>query len=412
MSSRLKACSPAWAWSVLGLLLCLAIPAFAVESVNLIVGEEMNFLGVKEISIENPQVLTGGASRDGHGVTIRGLRAGNSKILLRSSDGSKTLDVTVAQRDPNTLKQELDVILRNYPEVQLRVAGSQVVIEGSVKTQQELTQIQELSRRYAGMVNVLVTIGPSGVRRNVMVRLDLHYVQVRRRLLRKMGLSYPPTINGGNIANFFLNSPGAAMTPVTQYSLISDLLPNLDLNEANGFVKVLRTDTLITENGSRATYKDGSEIRVRLSSALGAGALQEVFFGSSLSVTPRLTASNDAVSLDILADLSQRDSAGQQDGIPGRLIDTVQTTVHVPIGQSVMLSGVQSRSMGRNTTGIPWLNRIPILGYLFGSEQKDAEAVYGVIYITPTLVEQSGPQMQQYIEKALKYYESPGSLPR
>jgi len=281
-----------------------------------------------------------------------------------------------------------------------------------LKTQQELTQIQELSRRYAGMVNVLVTIGPSGVRRNVMVRLDLHYVQVRRRLLRKMGLSYPPTINGGNIANFFLNSPGAAMTPVTQYSLISDLLPNLDLNEANGFVKVLRTDTLITENGSRATYKDGSEIRVRLSSALGAGALQEVFFGSSLSVTPRLTASNDAVSLDILADLSQRDSAGQQDGIPGRLIDTVQTTVHVPIGQSVMLSGVQSRSMGRNTTGIPWLNRIPILGYLFGSEQKDAEAVYGVIYITPTLVEQSGPQMQQYIEKALKYYESPGSLPR
>lgn len=401
-----------WAWSIMGLLLSLVIPAFAVESVNLIVGEEMNFAAVKEISIENPQVLSGGASRDGHGVTIRGLRAGNSKILLRSSDGSKTLDVTVAQRDPNTLKQELDVILRNYPEVQLRVAGSQVVIEGSVKTQQELAQIQELSRRYSGMVNVLVTIGPSGIRRNVMVRLDLHYVQVRSRVLRRMGLSYPPAINGGNIANFFLNSPGAAMTPVTQYSLISDLLPNLDLNEANGFVKVLRTDTLITENGSRATYKDGSEIRVRLNSALGAGALQEVFFGSSLSVTPRLTASNDAVSLDIFADLSQRDSAGQQDGIPGRLIDTVQTTVHVPIGQSVMLSGVQSRSMGRNTTGIPWLNRIPILGYLFGSEQKDAESVYGVIYITPTLVEQSGPQMQQYIDKALKYYENPRSLPR
>lgn len=401
-----------WAWSIMGLLLSLVIPAFAVESVNLIVGEEMNFAAVKEISIENPQVLSGGASRDGHGVTIRGLRAGNSKILLRSSDGSKTLDVTVAQRDPNMLKQELDVILRNYPEVQQRVAGSQVVIEGSVKTQQELAQIQELSRRYSGMVNVLVTIGPSGIRRNVMVRLDLHYVQVRSRVLRKMGLSYPPAINGGNIANFFLNSPGAAMTPVTQYSLISDLLPNLDLNEANGFVKVLRTDTLITENGSRATYKDGSEIRVRLNSALGAGALQEVFFGSSLSVTPRLTASNDAVSLDIFADLSQRDSAGQQDGIPGRLIDTVQTTVHVPIGQSVMLSGVQSRSMGRNTTGIPWLNRIPILGYLFGSEQKDAESVYGVIYITPTLVEQSGPQMQQYIDKALKYYENPRSLPR
>jgi pilus assembly protein CpaC len=333
-------------------------------------------------------------------------------VILATAEGNKTLDITVSARDPNALKAELDGILQNYPDVQLRVVLSQVVIEGSVKTEAELMQIREIAKRYAGLVSVLVAVGPSGVRRNVMVRLDVHYVQVRRRLLRKFGLSYPPTINGGNIANFFLNSPGAPLMPVTQYSLITDLLPNLDLNEANGFVKVMRTDTLVTENGSKATYKDGTEIRVRLTSALGTGGLQEVFFGSSLSITPRLTASNDAVSLDILADLSQRDSAAQQDGIPGRLIDIIQTTVHVPIGQSVMLAGVNSREIGRSTSGIPWLSRIPILGYLFGSETKDAESVYGVVYITPTLVEQTQPQMQQYIEKALKYYESPGSLPR
>lgn len=399
---------------VLGLILLpgRAGWAAAVENSNLTVGEEMTVAGVKSLAIENQQVLTGGVSKDGRGVTLRGLRPGNSKVILTTVEGNRTLDITVLARDPNALKAELDVILQNYPDVQLRVVNAQVVIEGSVKTEGELLQIRDIAKRYVGLVSVLVSVGPSGVRRNVMVRLDVHYVQVRRRLLRKFGLSYPPTINGGNIANFFLNSAGAPMMPVTQYSLIADLLPNLDLNEANGFVKVMRTDTLVTENGSRATYKDGAEIRIRLTSQLGTGGLQEVFFGSSLNITPRLTASNDAVSLDIMADLSQLDAVSTQDGIPGRLVDTIQTTVHVPIGQSVMLAGVNAQGMGRTTSGIPWLSRIPILGYLFGSENKNAESVYGVVYITPTLVEQTGPQMQQFIEKALRYFENPGSLPR
>lgn len=400
------------------ILLCLlcCVRAMAatptVESMALSVGEEMTVPGVKELAIENQQVLSGGPSRDGKGVTLRGLKPGNSKVILRLGEASRTLDITVSARDPNSLKQELDVLFKNYPDIQLRVANSQVVIEGSVKTEAELQQTREIAKRYAGMVSLLVTVGPSGVRRNLMVRLDLHYVQVRRRLMRKLGLNYPPSINGGSIANFFLNSAGAPMMPVTQYSLIQDLLPSLDMNEANGYVKVQRVDTIITENGSRATYRDGTETRVKLASALGTGSLQEIFFGSSLTITPRLSASNDAVSLDISADLSQRDNAGQLDGVPGRLVDSVQTSVHVPIGQSVMLAGVRSNSVGHTTSGIPWLNRIPIIGYLFGSESKDAEGVYGVIYITPSLIEQSTPQMQQFIDQALKYYQSPGSVPR
>lgn len=388
-----------------------SLAAAPAEPRNIAVGDELTYPAVTEVRIENQQVIGGEPTRDGRGVVLRALKPGSSKVLVRTSEGARTLDITVSERDPAILKRELDALLKNYPDVEIRVSNADVVLEGSVKSEAELHQIEEIAKRYAN-VRVLVSIGPSGAHRNKMVRLDIHYVQIRRRLFRKLGLNFPPSIHGGNVANFFLKSPGGGMEGVTQYSLINDLLPSLDMNEVNGFVKVQRTDTLLTENGSRATYRDGTEIRVRLGSALGTGSLEEVFFGSSLTITPHLSASSDAVSLEIAADLSHRDDAGQQDGIPGRLVDSIQTSVYVPIGQSLMIAGVQSQSMGRNTSGIPWLNRIPILGYLFGSEQKDAEGVYGVIYITPTLVEQSRPQLQKYIDKALKYFDDPGSVPR
>lgn len=399
------------ALAALLVLLPRPLRAAPAEPRNITVGEELSFPAVTEVRIENQQIIGGQATRDGRGVVLRALKAGNSKVLIRTAEGLKTLDITVSERDPAILKRELDALLKNYPDVEIRVSNADVVLEGSVKTEAELHQIEEIASRYSS-VRVLVSVGPAGVHRNKMIRLDIHYVQIRRRLFRKLGLNFPPSINGGNVANFFLKSPGIEAAGLTQYSLIGELLPSLDMNEANGFVKVQRTDTILTENGMRATYRDGTEIRVRLNSALGTGSLEEVFFGSSLTITPHLAASSDAVSLDIAADLSQRDDAGQQDGVPGRLIDSIQTSVYVPIGQSLMIAGVQSHSMGRNTTGIPWLNRIPILGYLFGSEQKDAEGVYGVIYITPTLVEQSRPQLQRFIDKALKYFDEPGSVPR
>jgi pilus assembly protein CpaC len=234
---------------------------------------------------------------------------------------------------------------------------------------------------------------------------------VRRRLQRNLGLRYPPQINGGQVANFVVNTLTLGPDMTAQAGLINNLMPSLDINESNGFIKIMRVDTVITENGAKATYRSGSELPIRLVGALGAGTLERMFFGSELTVVPRLSIGNEAVSLELTANITAKDTA-TQDGIPGRTLDFVNTSVHIPMGQSVMLAGLDLRTVGRSTTGLPWLNRIPVFGYLFGSEAKDAESAYGVIYITPTLVQDGPTQFKPYIDKALRYFESPGALPR
>lgn len=402
-------------------------PALAkMEEISLSVGEETTIDNVQQYGVENPSILSATASRDGKSLILRGLRSGSTKIVVRGEGKTtdRTLDVSVAARDPKLLQQELDGLLRNYPEVSLRTNRNLVVMEGSVKTERELVQLKEIEKRYDGQVQNLVTIGASGPRRNAMIRLDLHYVQVRRRLQRNLGIKYPPNIQGSTVLTFALDpthqltSMAAGMTsgmtgsamPVQQQSIL-DLMPSLDLNEANGFVKIMRTDTLVVRNGEKATYRNGVESIFKLQGTLGAGTLERVFYGAALAVTPRLSASNDGVSLELVADLSQRDSQNS-DGIPGRIIDYLETNLHIPLGQSMMLAGLESQAAARTTTGIPWLNRIPVLGYLFGSEGKDAESAYGVVYITPTLVQEGNPGLQGRIDTALRYFEKPGLLKR
>lgn len=395
---------------------------FATEesSVNLSVGEQYSLSDVRGVSVERPDIVRAEMGKDPGTLILRGLRGGRSKVMYQAGSNKETklLDVTVASRSAAVIKQEVEPLLRNFNDITLRVQGNLVILEGSVGTEKEMQQVREIERRYDGQVSNLVTVGVSGQRRNMMVRLDLHYVQVRRRLQRNLGMQYPKKIDLGKILNFTLDKliPTSAVTgassPITQQSLISDLLPSLDLNESSGYVKVLRTDTIITENGVKALYKDGAEAVIRLTGALGAGTIERVFYGAELALIPRLTASNEAVSLEISADLSQRDSAASIDGIPGRLLDHIQTNVYIPMGQSVMLAGVDLKTTGRTTSGIPWLNRIPILGYLFGSEGKDAESAYGVLYITPTLIQNANAASKAQIDAALQYFENPSSLAR
>lgn len=391
-----------------------------IEERTLIVGEEQHIAvpGLSSYAVENEKIITALPGRDSRSLILRAVRPGQSKIRIETrNEPSRIIEVTVTQRDPQAILRELNGMLRGYPDIQLRANGPTVLMEGSVRSEQELVNVKDIEKKFEGLVNNLVSIGPSGGRTNVMIRLDLHYVQVRRRLSRQFGVRYPQSITGaplagGPVANLFLTPLEAAEKITLQSEIINSLMPSLDLNEANGFIRIMRTDSIVTGNGAKAQYRDGLETYVRLVGTIGGGQLQTIFYGSELTVTPRLSASNDAVSIDLVAELSQRDPAGSQDGIPGRLIDRVETSVYVPIGQSIMLSGIDSKGTARNTTGIPWLNRIPVLGYLFGSESKDAESAYGVVYITPSLQNETNERSKRQIEQALQYFEKPSALPR
>jgi general secretion pathway protein D len=54
--------------------------------------------------------------------------------------------------------------------------------------------------------------------------------------------------------------------------------------------------------------------------------------------------------------------------------------------QTLVLGGLIQNKRTRIRVGIPWLSRIPILGYLFGSVQNTIEKTELLLLITPRTV--------------------------
>jgi pilus assembly protein CpaC len=388
-----------------------------IEEFTMVVGEELAFQGMQEFAIENQQILSASIQRDGKGVLVKALRPGTTKVLFRLDGGAtgvqktRMVEIVVGIRDPRTVVSELEVLLRPYPEIKLRANRMQIIAEGQVKNDQELRAVRDIFRRYEGQVTDLLTTMQAPVARAVMIRLDIHFVSVRRRFTHRLGVRYPASVSGGQMMGLAGEVMTLGLDTLTQSSVLPNLLPTLDFSEANGYIRIKRIDTLVTENGTKAVYREGSELPIRLNAAIGAGTLEKMFFGAELTVTPHLSAGNDSVALEVVADISQKDNAVTQDGIPGRTLSQVRTSVQVPLGQSMMLAGIDFQSAGQTRTGLPWLSRIPILGYLFGSNSKDAEGAYSVVYITPTLVEKSSALAQQQIDRALRAFENPSEVP-
>jgi MSHA type pilus biogenesis protein MshL len=103
----------------------------------------------------------------------------------------------------------------------------------------------------------------------------------------------------------------------------------------------------------------------------------------TLNVNPRLSVhSDDAI------DPSVNPSTGESLGNTIPIIQTreLNTTMKVQSGGTLVIGGLMKEDTSSNDRGVPFLNRIPILGYFFKSTNRSTKVVETVIFIKATIV--------------------------
>ena len=63
------------------------------------------------------------------------------------------------------------------------------------------------------------------------------------------------------------------------------------------------------------------------------------------------------------------------------------TVVHLKLGQSIILSGINTKSQTHSTSGLPLLSDIPVLGLLFGGQREEAADLEGAVFLIPSVIE-------------------------
>lgn len=234
------------------------------------------------------------------------------------------------------------------------------------------------------------------------IRLDFYFVELSQTYGHQLGVGWPGSVGGGAFsANFDVLAGGFQSATAV---VANQVLPRLDLAQSEGWAKVMRRAAVITANGTEATFAGGGEVNVAVTGGFG-GSLTQVRYGSVIGVLPRFDSETGRIELRVHADVSDL-TPDNGTGVPGRTTSTLDTVVNLELSQSIVLAGLSSQGASENTSGLPWLSQIPILGALFGSHRASARDTETLIFIVPTVVESVDARDRETMERALQLYEA------
>jgi Flp pilus assembly secretin CpaC len=180
-------------------------------------------------------------------------------------------------------------------------------------------------------------------------------------------------------------------------SNINPLRVSLSALLQNGSLRVLSKPNLTAVEGATAQITIGGVRPVPQVTATGAagGSSQTniVFrrFGIILSMRPTVT-DDDTIILQIRADVTNLDPtiavtiAGAV--IPGESVRSVDTTVTLREGDTLVLGGLITNEHRKQTTKVPILGDIPIIGSLFRSKNFENNETELAIFLTPRMLRQ------------------------
>lgn len=255
-------------------------------------------------------------------------------------------------------------------------------------------------------------------RRDEQVQIEARIVDASKSFSRSLGIRWGLSGQKGNVqfggttsvgtnadTTNVLNVNLGATNPTSGLGLIIgqiagilDIESQLTAAEEKGDINILSRPSVTTVNNAPAKIRSGTKIYVKSTSSIsigaapgvasgaGTSALQEIDTGVELTVTPQISL-DGFIKLKIEATESAADFSRTVDGIPAVLDNTATTTVLVKDGETAVIGGLFRVKTTKEKKGVPGLQGIPVMGYLFQSRTRTKEDSELMIFITPKIIQ-------------------------
>jgi general secretion pathway protein D len=169
----------------------------------------------------------------------------------------------------------------------------------------------------------------------------------------------------------------------------------LNLLDTYGNTRVVSNPHLAALDNQKATIKSGDRIPINQQTFVGGttGTVNNavtttasyIDTGVLLQVIPHINAGG-LVTLEVQAEVSIPGTPAVAGDAPPIATRSVQSIVQVPGGRTLIMGGLIISNKGNTTNGLPLLDRIPILGGLFGKQNVQDNRTELIMFITPRVV--------------------------
>jgi general secretion pathway protein D len=206
------------------------------------------------------------------------------------------------------------------------------------------------------------------------------------------------TLNSGILDSFkdFFGSAGGF-----SYAFIAnggDVKVLLKMLASEDLVNVISSPSLMVLNNQQAKINVGDQVPVltgtitsNINATSAASTVQQQQSGVTLQIRPRVN-SGGLVSMEILQSISTPKPTliGSDQKTFSFSNREIQSTVAVPNGETLALGGLIEDKRTETQSGIPYINKLPMIGWMFGSTDIKPERTELVVLITPRVVEKKG----------------------
>ncbi|MCX5722333.1 MAG: type IV pilus secretin PilQ [Nitrospirae bacterium] len=287
--------------------------------------------------------------------------------LMQVSQGSNALIVRDTESKMSVMKQLVDGLDLEVPQVQ---------IEARI-VQADTNYSRSLGVQW-GMQNVNPLGAPQGVA-NFRTGTDGTF--------------------GHQTSNYLVNLPaavaGLASTPGVGFTFgrtdgggaLLDV--RLSAGEMLGLSKVIAAPKVTTLDKREAKISQGESIPFQTTSLQGT---QTTFVDANLelNVTPQITSRDPKeVGKQIMLKVrATRNAVGSRSNPAGPSIDRREANTQVIIrdGETMVIGGVFIDTQSNSSGGIPYLSRVPVLGWLFKNKTESVAKQELLIFLTPSIV--------------------------
>ena len=124
----------------------------------------------------------------------------------------------------------------------------------------------------------------------------------------------------------------------------------------------------------------------------------EMPIGTKLEITPVINIENNEITLNIKPELIVRgtdvsdpsinpvNGTSLGNKVPTSKIRTLNTTAKIQNGNVLVIGGLMTENASNSDSGIPFISRIPVIGWLFKNVSRKNEVIETVIFIKATVV--------------------------
>lgn len=329
-------------------------------------------------------------------ILINGKTLGTTSLFLWDNSGNIKLYSVEVTADAPGLQRYLSSVLAGET-IDVIASGNVVTLSGQVRDASVASRAVEIAKGSgATIVDNLTT--PEAVQ----VLLRVRFAEVNKSAIKEFR-SQLATLNphrlddSGDWSGFGNTDP--------QTGTFSDGVVDLGLFNANasievlirflsskGLLKSLAEPNLIALPGREASFLAGGEFPYpAVQGGGGNNAVSIVFkeFGIRLKFTPTITRGG-SIRLKVAPEVSALDFSNPLVfggfTIPSLLTRRAETEVEMKNGQYLAIAGLVDNTMTDNSTKIPLLGDIPILGQFFRSKDARQRRTELLVLVSPKLV--------------------------